>query len=211
MPTPNPAPIFQLRIRLDRISPLIWRRLLVTGATTIAELHTTIQIAFGWSVSHLHQFVIHGKHDGIAYLGGVRFADNPDHVRLADFRFRALQVVEQVQWHLEDLDDEVRASRKIAKSVAEFHTYITANESFIPNYGDRYRYGEVISTAFVESTVNQVISKRFVKKQQMRWTKRGAHMLLQVRAQVLNEDLRSTFERWYGAMTSTNVSADLAA
>jgi hypothetical protein len=58
----------------------------------------------------------------------------------------------------------VRASRKLAKTVVEFHTYITANEAFIPNYGERYRYGEVISTAFVESTVKQVISKRFVKK-----------------------------------------------
>ncbi|HEU5097933.1 MAG TPA: ISKra4 family transposase, partial [Roseiflexaceae bacterium] len=66
-------------------------------------------------------------------------------------------------------------------------------------------------TAFVESTVNQMISKRFVKKQQMRWTKRGAHFLLQVRAQVLNEDLRPTFERWYPTMTSTHVSAARAA
>jgi len=88
MSTPNSAPLYQLRIRLDRISPLIWRRLLVTDATTIAELHTTIQIAFGWSDSHLHQFVIHRKHYGIAYLGGISFADNPDHVRLANFRFR---------------------------------------------------------------------------------------------------------------------------
>jgi hypothetical protein len=125
--------------------------------------------------------------------------------------FRGLQVIEHVQWELEDLDEEVPASRKLAKTVAEFHTYITANEGFIPNYGDRYRYGEIISTAFVESTVNQVISKRFVKKQQMRWTKKGAHLLLQVRAEVLNEDLRSTFERWYPAMTSTDVSGALAA
>ncbi len=125
--------------------------------------------------------------------------------------FRGLQVIEHVQWQLEDLDEEVPASRKLAKTVAEFHTYITANEGFIPNYGDRYRYGEIISTAFVESTVNQVISKRFVKKQQMRWTKKGAHLLLQVRAQVLNADLRPTFARWYPAMTSTDVSAALAA
>jgi len=89
MPTPNPPVVYQLRIRLDRISPLIWRRLLVSDATTIAELHAIIQIAFGWSGSHLHQFVIHGKPYGIAYLGGVTFADNPDQVRLADFHFRA--------------------------------------------------------------------------------------------------------------------------
>jgi hypothetical protein len=124
--------------------------------------------------------------------------------------FRALLVIERIQWELEDLDEEV-VSRKFAKTVAEFYTYITANESFIPNYGDRYQYGEVISTAFVESTVNQMISKRFVKKQQMRWTKKGGHLLLQVRTQVLNEDLRPTFERWYPATRSSDVSAALAA
>jgi hypothetical protein len=46
-------------------------------------------------------------------------------------------------------------------------------------------------TGFVESTINQLISKRFVKKQQMRWTERGAHLLLQVRVNVLNNDLHS--------------------
>jgi hypothetical protein len=88
MPAPDSPAVYQLRIRLDRISPLIWRRLLVTTDTTIAELHAIIQIAFGWSDSHLHQFIIHGKSYGIAYLGGVSFADSPDQVRLADFRFR---------------------------------------------------------------------------------------------------------------------------
>ena len=47
-------------------------------------------------------------------------------------------------------------------------TYLRNNDASIPNYGERWRNGEVISTAFAESTVNQVISKRMVKKQQMR-------------------------------------------
>ena len=46
--------------------------------------------------------------------------------------------------------------------------------------------GETISTAFVESTINQVVSRRFVKKQQMHWTLRGAHLLLQTRTKILN-------------------------
>jgi hypothetical protein len=46
------------------------------------------------------------------------------------------------------------------KAVREFHGYIEANQNFIPNYGDRYRHGEKISTAFAESAVNQVVSKR---------------------------------------------------
>ena len=57
----------------------------------------------------------------------------------------------------------------------------------MPNFGERYRNGETISTAFVESTVNQVISKRMVKKQQMQWTPRGAHLLLQTRTKVLKK------------------------
>lgn len=67
--------------------------------------------------------------------------------------------------------------------MAELRGYIMANEAFIPNYGGRYRHDELISTAFVESTMNQIISKRFVKKQQMRWTQRGVHLLLQTRVQ----------------------------
>jgi hypothetical protein len=50
-----------------------------------------------------------------------------------------------------------------------------------------------ISTGFTESQVNQVISKRRVKKQQMRWTPRGAYLLLQVRTRVLNAQLTSDF------------------
>ena len=91
---------------------------------------------------------------------------------------------------------------KLCKALSEFRTYIAANRAFIPNYRDRYRYGEIISTAFVESAVNQIISKRFVKKQPMRWTRRGAHLLLQVRVQVLNEDWHSTFLSWYPRMPS---------
>ena len=55
-----------------------------------------------------------------------------------------------------------------------FETYIRNNEEFIPNFGERYRNGETISTAFVESTVDQVMSKRMVKKQHAMDTPRGA-------------------------------------
>ena len=71
--------------------------------------------------------------------------------------------------------------KHLLKAVAEFRTYIMNNAHLIPNYGERYRHGEAIATGFVESTVNQVISKRFCKKQQMQWSKRGAHLLLQTR------------------------------
>lgn len=111
--------------------------------------------------------------------------------------FRALQIGETLQEDLEVLEEKSVSIKKMLQAVREFNGYITANENYIVNYGDRYRNGETISTAFVESTVNEVISKRFVKKQQMRWTKEGAHYLLQVRVQTLNEELQQTFCRWY--------------
>ena len=89
------------------------------------------------------------------------------------------------------------AADKLGQSIGEFETYIRNNIEFIPNFGERYRQGETISTAFVESTINQVVSKRFVKKQQMQWTPRGAHLLLQTRTKVLNNDLEDAFRSWY--------------
>jgi len=56
----DPAVVYRLRIMVAGISPLIWRRLLVPGETTLAELHAVVQTVFGWGGEHLHRFVIHG-------------------------------------------------------------------------------------------------------------------------------------------------------
>jgi hypothetical protein len=113
--------------------------------------------------------------------------------------YKALQVIQSVEMDLDAAvaNDGHATARKLLKAVEEFRTYIANNKSFIPNYGERYHAGERISTGFVESTVNQVVSKRFCKRQQMQWTKRAAHLLLQVRVKVLNRELGSVFRRWY--------------
>jgi hypothetical protein len=41
-----------------------------------------------------------------------------------------------------------------------------------------------------------------VKKQQMQWTKRGAHLLLQIRTRVLNDEWEATFRTWYPSFRS---------
>jgi hypothetical protein len=73
--------------------------------------------------------------------------------------------------------------------------------------------GERIAFGFVELAVNQVISKRMSKRQQMQWTPRGAHLLLQIRTRVLNEEWEHTFRRWYPGFrlqTSTQPSEKAA-
>ncbi len=59
---------------------------------------------------------------------------------------------------------------------------------------------EAIATGFVESTVNRVVSKRFCKRQQLQWSKRGAHLFLQIRVKTLKRELSSVFKRWYPDM-----------
>lgn len=80
--------LYQFKVVLLGISPMIWRRLLVPSDRFIADFHYIIQIAMGWTDSHLHRFVIHGKQYGIAQVGGIWFSDNPWQVKLSDFGFR---------------------------------------------------------------------------------------------------------------------------
>ena len=123
----------------------------------------------------------------------------------------AVQKIAEMEDDLAMLEKNPANKKKLQKAVKEMFGYISANKNFIPNYGDRYRHKETISTAFVESTVNYVVSKRFVKKQQMRWTQRGAHLLLQTRVQVLNGDLRNSFCRWFPTMKSDETNSIKAA
>ena len=103
--------------------------------------------------------------------------------------FLALQTITYIQVDVDSVEVSPE-QRKLSKTVAEFGGYIRANATWIPNYGERWRTGGAISSAFVESAVNQVVSKRMVKKQLMRWTPRGAHLLIQVRTRVLKRRSR---------------------
>ena len=90
--------------------------------------------------------------------------------------------------------------KRLIKAAAGLATYIANNAAAIVNYSRRWDNGERISTAFAESTVNLVISRRFAKKQQMQWSKKGAHRLLQTRTKTLDGTLPDLFAQWYPAM-----------
>jgi hypothetical protein len=76
------------------------------------------------------------------------------------------------------------SGQKLRKALDEYDTYVVVNEALIPNYGERWRNEEAIATGFAESAVNQIVSKRFSKKQQMQWTKKAD----QARRQLGHED-----------------------
>ena len=78
-----PPNVYQFRVVLRGISPLIWRRILVRRDMSLATLHATLQSVFAWSDLHLHAFRIHGKEYGSTRPGGPSFDDDPRHVPLA--------------------------------------------------------------------------------------------------------------------------------
>jgi Plasmid pRiA4b ORF-3-like protein len=78
-----PPNVYQFRVVLQGISPLVWRRLLLRSDMSLATLHATLQIVFAWSDMHLHAFRSHGKEYGSTRPGGPSFDDDPRHVPLA--------------------------------------------------------------------------------------------------------------------------------
>lgn len=56
MKTKEIRDVYQFKITMKRISPPIWRRIVVPSSYTFWDLHVAIQDAMGWTNSHLHSF-----------------------------------------------------------------------------------------------------------------------------------------------------------
>ena len=111
--------------------------------------------------------------------------------------YKAFYKIDDIASLIYHFEETYPRFKQLEKAVDEFRTYIRNNAHLIPNYAERYRRGEVITTSFVESTVNQVVSKRFCKRQQMQRAKRGAHLLIQARVKTLNREWAAVFKQWY--------------
>ena len=78
--------------------------------------------------------------------------------------------------------------------------YLTGQCDWLVNYGERHRAGLRVGTALTEGTANFLVNRRMNKSQQMRWSRRGADRLLQVRCAVYNGTLGSDFgQRFHAA------------
>jgi hypothetical protein len=113
---------------------------------------------------------------------------------------KALGKIDDLETSIEPFSATYARFTHLVKALSALRTYVVNNRYVIPNYGERYHNGEAIATGFVESTVNEVVSKRFCKKQQMQWSKEGAHLLLQTRVKTLDGELGAIFKRWYPDM-----------
>ena len=81
---------------------------------------------------------------------------------------------------------ERRRIQRFAQLAGELQTYLDLNAGALVDYGRRQRAGLPIATSCAESVVNSLVNVRMNKRRQMRWSPRGAHRVLQVRAAVLD-------------------------
>ena len=115
---------------------------------------------------------------------------------------RVREVLDGLLMDVDAVEADYPHLRKLKTAVGEMVATIRKNARSLINHGERHRAGERISSAFVEATVNAVTAPRFAETQQMQWTPRGAHLLLQTRTRTLDGTLRETFERWYPGLAN---------
>ena len=83
----------------------------------------------------------------------------------------------------------VAPSRKLWTALRVLDGYLTGQSAWLVNYAERHHAGLRVGTAITEGTANFLVNRRMNKSQQMRWSRRGADRLLQVRCAVYNGTL----------------------
>jgi hypothetical protein len=113
-----------------------------------------------------------------------------DHIRAVMHHFRGEQ----------DQRKSIAPSRKLWTALHALDGYLTGQSDWLVNYAERHRAGLRVGTAITEGSANFLVNRRMNKSQQMRWSRRGADLLLQVRCAVYNGTFGSGFgQRFYPA------------
>lgn len=84
---------YLLKTALHGVSPMVWRRICLSGNTTLATFHEVIQICFDWDNEYLHYFRIYGNEYGISRPGAFGVFSNPNSVVVDDFEVEALNEI----------------------------------------------------------------------------------------------------------------------
>lgn len=105
----------------------------------------------------------------------------------------------------------IAPSRKLWTALHALDGYLTSQSAWLVNYAERHRAGLRVGTAITEGTANFLVNRRMNKSQQMRWSRRGADLLLQVRCAVYNGTLGSGFGQKFRPVNDPNPTMATAA
>ena len=88
--------------------------------------------------------------------------------------------------------------RKLRRALRAVDRYLRSQSAWLVNYAERWRAGLRAGTSLTKGTANFLVNTRMAKSQQMRWSRRGADLLLQVRCAVYNGALGFAFGQLFG-------------
>ena len=153
--------VYQIKVSLRGISPMIWRRLLVSDDLTLYGLHRVIQIAFSWEDYHLHAFKLHGRRYSTMWTGERHRDANGHEITLADLRLRLRQRI-LYEYDFGDMwEHEIRVEAKREREPGKVYPVCTDGARAGPpediggpdGYAalvDRLRFGDVERLLFGE-------------------------------------------------------------
>jgi hypothetical protein len=98
----------------------------------------------------------------------------------------------------------IAPSRKLWTALHALNGYLTGQSDWMVNYAERHRAGLRVGTAITEGTANFLVNRRMNKSQQMRWSRQGANLLLQVRCAVYNGTLGSGYGQKFHPANDTH-------
>ena len=147
-------------------------------------------------------------------LTRARLADAVEHIRWRLWHGqtgRALRLIQRtlaaVKAKAEQEPAAARSAAKLTKALIALETYVSGLADLIIDYASARLDDEPFSTSPTEGAVQWLLHRRMGARQQMRWSPRGAHLMLQVRTAIVN----GTFEADHGSMSRRRRSFRMAA
>jgi hypothetical protein len=105
----------------------------------------------------------------------------------------------------------VAPSRELRTALRALNDHLVGQSDRLVNYGERHRAGLRVGTALTEGTADFLVDRRMAESQQMRWSRRGADRLLQVRCAVYDGTLGIGFGQRFRAANDPHPPAVIAA
>lgn len=111
----------------------------------------------------------------------------------------------------QDTRKSIASSRKFWTALRALNKYLIGQSAWLVNYAERHREGLRVGTSITEGTANFLVNRRMNKSQQMRWSRRGADLLLQVRCAVYNGTFGSDYGKKFHAANDSFPPTAIAA
>src|SRR3954454_23312276 len=124
---------------------------------------------------------------------------------------RIRKVMHAFQGEVAERPSRVPSSRKLWTALSALDGYLGGQADWTVNYAERHRAGLRVGTAITEGMANFLVNRRMNKSQQMRWTRRGADLLLQVRCAVYNGTFGSASGQRFAPANDTHPTLAAAA